>query len=159
MDYKHIPALLERYFEGNTTLEEEAQLRAYFQQEDIPAALAPYRPLFQYFAEAKEYGLPANFDQKVMEQLPKPSIHRLRSTWWVRAAALVGLALGAWWAVEQYAIPPQEEVAIDWSKYEPETVEEALEITRSAFLKVSTELNQGASKAASQVDKAFNLGQ
>ena len=34
MDYKYIEQLLERYWEGETTLQEEAILRAFFSQED-----------------------------------------------------------------------------------------------------------------------------
>ena len=39
MDYKYIEQLLERYWEGETTLQEEAILRAFFSQEDVPAGL------------------------------------------------------------------------------------------------------------------------
>lgn len=46
MDYKYIEQLLEKYFECQTTLEEEAILRTFFRQEDVPASLLPYRQLF-----------------------------------------------------------------------------------------------------------------
>lgn len=46
MDYKYIEQLLERYWECQTTLEEEAILRNFFRQEDVPASLLPYRQLF-----------------------------------------------------------------------------------------------------------------
>ena len=46
MDYKYIEQLLERYWECQTTLEEEAILRTFFRQEDVPASLLPYRQLF-----------------------------------------------------------------------------------------------------------------
>ena len=44
-----IRQLLDRYFEGKTTLEEEIQLRRAFQQEELPEDLLPFRPLFRYF--------------------------------------------------------------------------------------------------------------
>jgi len=46
MDYKYIEQLLERYWECQTTLEEEAILRTFFRQENVPASLLPYRQLF-----------------------------------------------------------------------------------------------------------------
>ena len=51
MDYKYIEQLLERYWECQTTLEEEAILRTFFRQEDVPASLLPYR---QFFIEEDE---------------------------------------------------------------------------------------------------------
>ena len=48
MDYKYIEQLLERYWRCETSLQEEEILRAFFSQEDIPAALLPYRDLFTY---------------------------------------------------------------------------------------------------------------
>lgn len=51
MDYKYIEQLLERYWECQTTLEEEAILRNFFRLEDVPASLLPYR---QFFIEQDE---------------------------------------------------------------------------------------------------------
>ena len=52
MDYKYINQLLERYWKCETSLEEEDILRAFFSQDNIPAELERYKPLFVY--EAKE---------------------------------------------------------------------------------------------------------
>ena len=46
MDYKYIEQLLERYWQCETTLEEEGILRTFFGQKDIPAELRPYQALF-----------------------------------------------------------------------------------------------------------------
>ena len=46
MDYKYIEQLLERYWEGETTLQEEAILRTFFSQPDMPDHLRKYQPLF-----------------------------------------------------------------------------------------------------------------
>jgi len=45
----NIEKLLERYFEGQTSTEEEAALRRFFTSGDIPENLAMYKPLFVYF--------------------------------------------------------------------------------------------------------------
>lgn len=46
MDYKYIEQLLDRYWQCETSLEEERILRAFFSQEDVPAGLMQYRDLF-----------------------------------------------------------------------------------------------------------------
>jgi hypothetical protein len=42
--------LIEKYFEGLTTLEEERIIREYFQGQNIPEELKVYQPMFQFFA-------------------------------------------------------------------------------------------------------------
>jgi hypothetical protein len=42
MDYKYINQLLERYWQCETTLQQEAMLRAFFSQDDVPAELQQY---------------------------------------------------------------------------------------------------------------------
>lgn len=53
MELNKIEALLEAYFEGNTTLEEENVLRIYFSGEDIAPHLEIYIPIFKSFISAK----------------------------------------------------------------------------------------------------------
>ena len=70
MDYKYINQLLERYWECQTTLEEERILRAFFSQDDIPASLLMYRDLFVYEAtEPKQDKLGDDFDAKVLAMI------------------------------------------------------------------------------------------
>ncbi|MDR2917704.1 MAG: hypothetical protein LBV74_23175 [Tannerella sp.] len=53
----NIDKLLERYFEGETSAEEEAVLRNFFTTGDVPGNLEMYKPLFGYFDDEikKEY--------------------------------------------------------------------------------------------------------
>lgn len=46
MDYKYIEQLLERYWQCETSLEEERILQAFFSQKEVPAELQRYRDLF-----------------------------------------------------------------------------------------------------------------
>ena len=41
-----IEELIDRYFEGQTSCDEERELRRFFTQENIPESLQVYRPLF-----------------------------------------------------------------------------------------------------------------
>lgn len=67
MDYKYINQLLNRYWQGETSLEEEDILRAFFSQENIPAELMAYKPLFAYEAEEPKIDvLGDDFDNKIL---------------------------------------------------------------------------------------------
>lgn len=56
MDLHKIETLLAKYYDGETMLEEEDILIAYFNQEEskIAVKLRQYRPQFQFFAKAKD---------------------------------------------------------------------------------------------------------
>ncbi len=54
MDYKRIKDLLDQYFEGNTSVAEETELREFFNNEEqIPAELEYGRALFSFLKEEK----------------------------------------------------------------------------------------------------------
>ena len=47
----NIDELLNRYFEGETSAEEEQKLRRFFASDNVPENLSAYKPLFAYFDE------------------------------------------------------------------------------------------------------------
>ena len=47
----NIEELLERYFEGDTSAEEECRIRTFFASGNVPTHLTVYKPLFAYFDE------------------------------------------------------------------------------------------------------------
>lgn len=69
MDYKYIETLIERYFAGETTLEEERILKTFFLQEEVPANLQRYAPIFTFEAEAKTDVLDEDFDLRIEQRL------------------------------------------------------------------------------------------
>lgn len=70
MDYKYIEQLLERYWQCDTTLEEEEILRTFFNQKDVPAEFAKYVPLFVYESTSiKEDVLDDKFDNRIMAMI------------------------------------------------------------------------------------------
>jgi hypothetical protein len=48
-EFAPINILLERFFEGQTSIKEEQELYRFFMRDEIPAALARYKPLIKYF--------------------------------------------------------------------------------------------------------------
>ena len=75
MDYKYIEQLLERYWECQTTLEEEAILRTFFRQEDVPASLLPYRQLFIEEDEMASEHLSEGFADRVLRLVEEDASH------------------------------------------------------------------------------------
>ena len=96
MDYKYIEQLLERYWEGETTLQEEAILRAFFSQPDMPDHLRKFQPLFSM---EKEEPLGDDFDARILncigQKEPKAKIVTLASRLkpLFKAAAIVAILL------------------------------------------------------------------
>ncbi len=66
MDYKYIEQLVERYFDAETSLEEEQILRSFFSQEDIPAEMQQWAPLFAY---KDENMLGDDFEVRILQQI------------------------------------------------------------------------------------------
>ena len=111
MDYKYIEQLLDRYWECQTTLEEEAILRSFFAQFDIPASLLPYRDLFVTEEKMSHEHLSEDFDNRLMARLNVslkkadvetkiiPITQRLAPLW--RAAAIVAVVLTIGMAAQQ----------------------------------------------------------
>ena len=46
MNYQYIEQLLDKYWDAETTLEEEQILKSFFQQDNVPELLQPYKSLF-----------------------------------------------------------------------------------------------------------------
>jgi hypothetical protein len=51
MELARIEALLEKYFDAETSLAEEAILKQFFTSEEVPAHMEVYRPMFVYAVE------------------------------------------------------------------------------------------------------------
>jgi len=68
MNSRQIEILLERYFSGETSLEDEKVLKEFFQGKDIPVHLASLKEQFEFFSVEKEKEeLDASFDDKIIE--------------------------------------------------------------------------------------------
>src|SRR5690349_9815134 len=73
MDSKKIEELLQKYWDCETSLEEEQQLREYFRNEKFPEQMKETASLFNYFEQQKSKSVNDQFEQKVLGQLKKPA--------------------------------------------------------------------------------------
>lgn len=84
MNMNDIDKLLEKYFEGETSLDEEQILRDYFLRTKIEDRHKEYKPIFNFFSEEKR-------ETVVHKKKIAPSFFR-----WIGIAASVLLIAGIW---------------------------------------------------------------
>lgn len=128
MESANVEKLLDRYFEGETSLQEENQLKEFFASGNVPPHLVPYTAMFQGFSIAKE--------EHSSREVELPVIHK-RSVWvWSIAASLViALGIGSMLFLQNDGLTAEEQKALA-------TYKEA----RETMLLLSENLNKGASK-------------
>ena len=128
MELKLVEQLLEKYFQGETTIAEEKQLKAYFSSNDVVPHLAKYQSLFGYFETQKE----TQFKQKLPLQPRKQ-----RSVKWIGIAASFVVLFGLATFYFYPSVPNNE----DLGTYD--NPEEAFAATQKALLLVSEQVNSG----------------
>lgn len=106
MDFKYIEQLIERYFDAQTTLEEERILRQFFQQAEVPAHLQQWVPLFTAESTLADAHLNDSFDERILRMTGEYHVQAHRITMskrlrpLLRVAALLTIAAGVGIAVQ-----------------------------------------------------------
>ena len=122
MNYTHINHLLDKYWDGETTLDEERLLKAYFASEAVDPRLIQLAPLFK--AMKAEQAVVYE-KQAVVKDL---GIRRFQAHQWAAAASVaLLLAAGGWWAMKNNTITTDAPVAI--VNESPPTTNSPIEIT------------------------------
>ncbi|WP_321478912.1 hypothetical protein [uncultured Bacteroides sp.] len=81
MDYKNIEQLLERYWQCETSSEEEAYLQAFFMtSKEIPSHLLQYKDIFVYQQLQHNIGLGEDFDKRILAEIESPVVKAKRLT-------------------------------------------------------------------------------
>jgi hypothetical protein len=102
MNERDIHLLIDRFFEGETSNEEEKTLYACFNRKDIPPALEKYKSVFQHFEKLSSSGdtleeqrFPScGRDRGWFHFMPKPSRNfRIISTIAASFAVIIGLGI------------------------------------------------------------------
>lgn len=93
MNHRDIQQFLDRYWDGEATLEEERALKGYFANGPVDPRFAAEAPFFQALREEKAIQIPATARQATIPQTYSTARH------WAVAAAMIGLiAAAGWWA-------------------------------------------------------------
>ena len=134
-----IEKLIEKYNNAETSLKEEAQLRAYFESDNVAPHLEHYKPLFKYFSLSQQ-------EQYTKDVPLKPKRTLLYQ--WISVAAVAVLMLGI--VIPRFLGPTDEQ---------KRQAEIAYEQTMEAFNLVSLGMNKGKQQLNSLAMVSDNLNQ
>ena len=135
MELKAIEQLLEKYLEAETSIQEEAQLKAYFASKEVALHLQEYAPMFAYFGASKEekyVGKMLQQEDSIVSLNPSDGNRRKVYSWVAVAASIVIMA----------GVFLQEQTGVsEFGSYEDPEV--AMEETKRALDMVSQLMNSG----------------
>ncbi|HEY9488942.1 MAG TPA: hypothetical protein VIQ51_11445 [Chryseosolibacter sp.] len=143
MDSEKIDELLDRYWNCKTTLEEEEQLKAYFQQSQIPESLKETAALFRYFDLQKKKDLTdVSFNRSVIRKIRAPKKGKMATLLFntMRIAAGILVLIVAIWLVR-----------IELRKSNPAEVTDTYNDPRMAF--------EETKKALMMISKSFSTAE
>ena len=124
-----IEKLVTKYFEAETSIAEEKELKAYFSSPDVAPHLEQYKPLFGYAVHAKQEQYTASIPVKNTKKA---------GMYWLSIAATVIVLLGvSLFTFNQYKQPN----AADLGTYNDPEV--ALKETQKALAMISEHVNKG----------------
>ncbi|TCN56602.1 hypothetical protein D0809_15820 [Flavobacterium circumlabens] len=132
MELNKIENILEKYFQGETTVAEENELKEYFSSPDVAQHLEQYKPMFGYFSQVKE--------QKSTQEIPLQT--KKRNVAWLSIAAsfVVLLGIGTYFfVIEKNAAPVVAQSEL--GTYD--NPEEAMAATQKALSLLSSNVNVG----------------
>jgi hypothetical protein len=156
MDYQEIDELLNKYLEGETTLEEEVLLKDYFSQPDIDPKHFEWKEMFRFFAEGQKNSAPpfdteAELKTVIEGEWKKETRNRFRRiiAWAGSAAAVLVLSFGLF----NYLYKPKSPVKDTYTDSRLAYIE-----TKRALMLVSKAMNRNTAslKYLSKVDESFN---
>jgi len=136
-----IEQLLEKYDNGETTLQEEQQLKNYFSQETVAPHLEMYKPLFTYFL--------INQEERFTKNVP---LKQKSNYWykWISVAAIAVIMLAV------YFNKPSQNL---YGTFSPEEKELAYNEVKQSLEMISSHFNKGASciNYLNEVENATSL--
>lgn len=99
IDTDNINELVDKYYECETTLDEENLLTDYFNSDNVAPELLYLKPQFVFYSQSKAEVLDEKFDEKIREILynqPQKIVARpkAKNYWYYSAAAVIILGIG-----------------------------------------------------------------
>jgi hypothetical protein len=129
MALDNIEKLVEKYFEAETSIAEEKELKAYFSSQNVAPHLEHYKPLFGYAIQAKE--------EQYAVSIPALSNKKPLRYWLSIAATVLVLVSVSLFTFHQYNQPK----TVDLGTYDDPEV--ALKETQKALAMISVHVNKG----------------
>jgi len=148
MDVDNVRILLNRYYEGETSEEEERMLAEFFATAEVPADLQPDKALFTHIAACDDSSVPDGLGERLEAAIDRMDIsdrmasrRRLMPRWLRMAgvAASVAIALMGGYSIMRH----HEEPSAMSPKDTCSSPQEAYAYAQSALVKISRDLNRG----------------
>jgi hypothetical protein len=146
MGSKHIEALLNKYWQAETSLEEEQQLRNFFLAEEVPEHLTETAALFRYYETQKRESLnDVAFEQSVKASMAGKQTGRVVSIFYnsMRIAAGVAVLMVAIWFIRTEVRQTTPQAVVD--TYDDPKL--AFEETKKALLMISKSFGKAEAQA------------
>lgn len=151
MEFNKVRELLDRYWDGTSTQEEEEALRSFFSRDiaNLPADLKEAQPLFSYFAAERDMPMPVLPDLEIaVAQLQTPERPVKQMIWqhWMKYAAILLIAIGIGYAIRQ-AESRRDQISVAVSEQDTfDDPEKAFAVTQKALQLLSHNLNKGTAQ-------------
>jgi hypothetical protein len=149
MDLKQVENILEKYWEGTSSREDEMLLRDFFSYAEVPAHLEPYKELFTVQELDLNPALGKAFDEELKRKIL--AIDKPANSWTLFRIAAIGLILIIT-AISVFKVDQKPQIAEDTFS----NPEEALAETKKAFILIAEAMNKGQEPAQNIIyfDKA-----
>lgn len=129
MALDRIELLLEKYFEAETSIAEEKELKDYFASPDVAQHLEQYKPIFGYAVHAKQEQFTATIPLNAKKR---------KSVVWLSVAASVAVLIGVvLFAIDENQPPKTQDLGVI------EDPEVAFRETQKALALISQHVNKG----------------
>lgn len=144
MDYNQLEALIKKYWDCETSLEEEERLREWFRTHEVPERFKETASLFSYFDEQKQKATGDKFDKQITKKLAGSAKGKTVGLWQtgLRIAAGIAVVAAAIFFMRD-EIQDKPEIAVI------EDPQKAFEETKKALMMIS----KGFSSAEEQAKK------
>lgn len=162
MDSNQLEELIKKYWDCETTLEEEERLRNWFRTHDVPERFKDTAALFTYFDEQKQNSTGEQFDKQVIKKLTA-SPARVVSLWQtsLRIAAGIAVVVAAIFFVQKEFAKTHDMATIEDPKKALEETKKALMMISKGFSTAEQEakkinvLNEAEDKVKGEQEKSL----
>ena len=165
-----IKDLLERYFEGETSIEEERALELYFKSDEVATEFKKYIPMFSFFENERSFELRPLIAEKIKpapngkEQMMKDrrKIRKIPRYILLRAIAVLLLASGATWLYfNNNSVGTNKQPLVSQHKHKARTIvfdgsedpKVAFEAVKSALVLTSDKMKKGTEPMSESLEK------
>jgi hypothetical protein len=145
MNTGEIKILMEKYLNGNSTLEEQKRLKTLLLSEDSPKEMLPLKEQFLFMEEMRSVHHPDNdFEEKLKARIEEesaviPISSRKRILWFAGVAAGIIIIIAAFFQLNRVVMKVEDTYS------NPET---AYQQTKKILMYVSNKLNKGTEDLA-----------